>query len=229
MPKISNTWDLIIDKDGNKNTVKHDFHIKCKDRWRDMINADPDATGNSLQLLKFLIFDSSIAYRDKNEKPQPNEVFFEQMLDDYNKKYKQYKPGLVERAIKTKVENFIRALFHNDSAYYERICGIISYIIINKDKFKGQNVDHYTELHNVYLWWAKNDHRKRTWGWIDWVFRYTLNKYQIDMFYKKSINHMLEFIIINAEHWKILPTYYPERWFGSIRGAQIIALYGGNF
>ena len=89
LPKISNTWDLIIEKDGKKNTVKHDFHIKCKDTWRKMFDSDPEATGSSLKMLSLLLFDVSYTKRDPKESPQPNELFIEKMVEDYNKKYKQ--------------------------------------------------------------------------------------------------------------------------------------------
>jgi hypothetical protein len=203
-----------------------------KDTIRKMISEDPDATGKALSVLDESDFDRRIAQREGEEKPVLGELFVEAMIKDYNSAFESYKPGMVERKLKDKVLDFLFAAYRNDSAYFERFGGMISWLVINKDKFPNINGDYIKVIEELREFWLTNDSRVRTVPWIDWGFRYVIKKYKRSRqkdFYYKSVNHVLQFIFLNADKWQHHEAFYPENWFGNGRGKQVMALYGGYF
>ena len=229
MPKISGLWTPIRNEDGSVDNTPWEFHIKAKDKWREMFASDPEATGSSLSLLKELLFNESLAVRNPDEQPVLNEPFLDAMLADYDKSFKAYNPGLIERSIYPKASKFTMALIRNDSAYYERIMGIMGYLINSHTKFADLNGDHIEVLKSAHEWWKMYDQRDRTKGWIDWVFRFIINKYKTDSFYKKSVNHILYFMHLNADKWQVHESHLPANWFCNGRGAQVNILYAEKF
>lgn len=214
----------------NTNEVDYtawNFHIASKDKLREMINNDPEADGSLLELIKELTFDKRLARTTEDgEQPILNEIFFLKLIEDYNLKFSSYKPPVIIRLIKDKVSDFIIALYRVDSAYYERIGGIVSYIVVNKHKFSSLDSDYSSELNSIYEWWSTNERRRRTRSWIDWIFRFLIKKYNSEEFYKKSINHVLHWIALNAQNWLIDERFNPEKWFGAGRGTLQDYVYG---
>lgn len=227
--KVSGLWTPIRNEDNTIDTTPWDFHIETKNQIRDMFSKDPDAKGSSLILLKNLIFNEKLAIREDNELYVVNEQFVNAMLDDLELNFKLYKIPYIEKLSYGKMRPFTIALLRNDSAYYERMMGILGLIIQNHDKFNDLNKDYINELNYIYNWWKSNDNRDRTKPWIDWVFRFIINKYQSSNFYKRSINHMLYWCHLNHDKWQFHESHYPQNWFCNGRGAQVNALYGGNF
>lgn len=225
--KISGTWAPQV-INGVMNYLPHIFHIQDKNVLREMIDKDPSATGSTLLFFLRLKFDRRLARTtEKDEQPVPNEEFFIRFLDEYDKVYKSFKPGMVEKQIKNIATDFFIALDRVDLAYYERIGGIVTYLIVNhKDKFADVNANHINALIDVYEWWQEVDYRKRTRNWIDWGFRLAINKYKTNVFWFKSINYFLLWINKNGHMWMIDDRYNPDKWFGYGRGLECNLLHG---
>lgn len=217
--KITGLWDT---------DIAWNLHIESKNKFREMIAADPEASGSSIKLLRELIFDDRLAY-EKTDKLVLNEAFLYNLTVDYKAVYKSYKPGLIEKQLVDRMINFTLALYRNDSAYFERIGGVITFIVKNHEKFDSMDGDYKEALIKIRDWWDVNDKRDRTRPWIMWVFNFVINKYGRDKFYKKSVNHALYWIHLNARLWKQNPNYHPDYWFGKKKGKQVMELYGGNF
>lgn len=217
--KIGGLWDT---------DIAWNLHIESKNTFRKMIAEDPDAKGSSLRILREMVFDDRLAY-EKTDKLVLNEAFLYNLTVDYKAAYKKYKPGIIEKQLMEKMINFILAIYRNDSAYFERIGGVVSFIVHNHQRFNNMEGDYYDELIRIRDWWDANDQRERTRSWIMWVFNFAINKYKKDKFYKKSINHALYWIHLNAKLWKHNPNYHPDYWFGKKKGKQVMELYGGNF
>lgn len=212
------------------------FHILTKDKLRAFIECD----GKDESLLDELPFDERLAQCEAGDNGfVPNEEFLYAMIQNYSKvvntyfdvSYDQRRKDIELKRI-DKVIKFGIAVYRNDVAYFERIGGIISFIVHNADKFKKiKNIDQeYSALiENVHTWWKVNDKRKRTKFWIDWVFKYAIRKYKTDMFYRRSINMMLIFAANNADKWKGDEQYDPNNWFPKKRGKFCNAIYNGNF
>jgi hypothetical protein len=230
--KIDGLWNLIKNKDGSVDSVKWDFHKRMKDKFRDMIDIDPDAKGDALHILDNADFDRRIAVREEGEQPVLGELFIEAMLQDYERAFEHYHPGILERKYKQKVLDFLVAAYRNDSAYFERFGGMISWLVINKDKFPSIHGDYLFVIEELREYWKENDGRVRTVPWIDWGFKYIIRQYKRSKkngFYHCSVNHVLQFIYLNADKWTHHEVFYPENWFGNGRGKQVMELYGGYF
>jgi len=217
--KITGLWDT---------DVAWELHISSKNKFRDMIAADPEAHGSSLKLLREMMFDERLAF-EKTDKLVLNEAFLYNLVKDYKACYKEYKPGIIEKQLIDKMLNFVLALYRNDSAYHERIGGVVSFIAKNHDRFSNRDKNHYEDLIRIRDWWNANDCRDRTRPWIMWVFNFLIGKYKRDKFYRQSINHALYFIHLNHKAWKFNECFHPDYWFGKKKGKQVMELYGGNF
>ena len=239
---IDGLWNMLTLPDGTKDPIKYIFHKVIKDRFRTMINNDPEATGSALELLDGLEIDKRLITHEPTDRLIVNEAFFRLMIENYNEEWEKFKPGRLERKYKDFCINFIFALYRNDSEYTSKIGGIISWLVINKDLFANESGNHLKVIQQVYDFWANGsvdaegnviqpgDNRVRTKPWIDWGFRYVINKYKRGQkFYMYSVNFFLRYIYVNADKWIFLPAFYPENWYGNNRGYQTIGLYGGNF
>jgi hypothetical protein len=132
----------------------------------------------------------------------------------------------------TKGGQMIIAVYRNDSAYFERIGGMVSFLVANVDKLKKvKNVDqeHSAILEGLHRWWKANDKRVRSKPWIDGAFKIAIKKYKTDMFWRRSINMCFIFITNNAKHWKDDETFNPDNWFPKKRGKFCNAMFGWKF
>lgn len=229
--KIPGTFAPIINPDKTIDNEPHDFHIKSKDKLREMIEADPECNGSSLTMFLQLVFNKKLARTtEPNEEPALNEDFIIKMVEDYNRKFKDYKPGIIEKRIITIAEDFFVSLYRVDSAYTERIGGTISYMIAQHiSKCTSIDGDYIEILKDTHEWWKESDFRERTFAWIDWGFRFIIKKYQTNKFYKKSVNHMLMFINLNQKNWKYYTIYDPENWYPFGRGMECNLVNGCEY
>jgi hypothetical protein len=232
--KIPGTWAKIVKVVNGKkivDTIANAFHDQTKNRLREMLVEDPDATGSKLLFFLDLTFDKRLAATtEPDEKPVPNEQFIIKLVEDYNRRFSLYKPGFIERRIKDRAIEFFVALYRVDSAYFERLGGMITYLIAqHQHKFTDLNGNYLTELKDLHDWWNENDYRDRSRPWIEWGFKFILNKYQTDDFYKKSINHVLLFIHNNHKNWIVDYRYNPDIWYPFGRGIECNMLHGGNY
>ena len=221
-------WGPTKNPDGSLNTTSWDFHIESKNRLREMIASDPDATGKDLDFINKMNFNEKLALTEKGEDPIPNEIFLEKMFSDYLKNFKRYNPPLKVRLVHKKALTFFNALMKNDIAYYERFMAMINYIVMNHERFGNPTINHHEEIKNLEAWWKSFENRTRTLEWIDWGFKFLINHYNQE-FYFKSVNHIFEFINLNYKNWVIDPRTYPDHWFGNARGSEVNAYYGGNY
>jgi hypothetical protein len=230
--KIPGTWAPIIKEDGTIDEEPNIFHIQDKDKLRQMVDSDPDCNGGeSLKFFLKLMFNKKLARTtEPDEEPVPNEKFIITMIEDYNKNFKKYGPGIVEKRILERAEDFFIALYRVDSAYTERMGGIISYLIAHHvSNCNSLNGDYIDALIDTHEWWKESDFRERSFAWIDWGFKFAIKKYRTNKFYKKSINHMLLFINLNKRNWAYLIIFDPKNWYPFGRGMECNLINGGNF
>jgi len=214
--------------------VAYDFHIKVKDNLRRMIDEDPKSEGSCLNYVLDMPLNESLAYYEKGDgRVVKNEMFLKSMTDNYFEIYEKFKPSDEEKKVARKMILLVLALYRNDSAYFERIGGVITYVIKNYKKFKCVQDDpwgDYTKLLiGVYKWWKMNDKRKRTKRWIAWMFIHVIKKYQENQFYRHSVNWALIFLYVDHAKWEDDVQFSPDRWFPRSRGKFSNALYGGMY
>jgi uncharacterized protein YchJ len=199
-----------------------------------------DSDGNDESLLDNLPFDERLARHEAGDNGQIlNEEFVNALMANYFKVCDGYHPANMTREDKDKINNrfmrlaqFTLAVFRNDSAYFERMGGVIQFVVNNRDRFQkitAIDQEHSNLIEGVRRWWYENDKRKRTHFWIDWVFRYVIRKYKTDMFMRRSINMALIFITANANSWQFDESYDPRMWFPAYRGKFANAMFKGNF
>lgn len=215
------------------------FHITTKDQIRQILDDDVDKTGELLDKLADLPVDEKWATCEPGDGGfVKGEDFllgmfanFKSNVDVYLKdtdvdKRENRKAGVM------KAGNMAIAVYRNDSAYFERLGGMMSFLVANVDKLKKiKNVDqeHAAILEGLHRWWKVNDKRLRSKVWIDGAFRIAIKKYKTDLFYRRVINMCFIFIANNSEHWKDDDTFNPDNWFPKKRGKFCNAMFGWNF
>lgn len=218
--------------------ISFQFHKVFKDRFRQMIDADPDATGSALDFLREVDFDRRLAKHEEDDKVFVNEDFIMTMVENYRSIFSSLNPPLKERILEPKITDFAIAMIRCDTAYRSRIFGKIGFIVKNKERFKDPSKNYLEELLMLRDWWIYHDRRERSLRWIDWGFRYIIEHYRADVesnkpineqFYFQTVNFIFQFIYKNADKWVFRPEDDPNKWFGTEMGAQITELYGGHF
>lgn len=217
------------------------FHIVTKNQLREIIDNDEDKTGVFLDKLAELPVDPRWATCEPGDGGMvKGEDFINAMLNNYIQMVDKYGKGQFrsdEEFEKTKsgiikAGQMALAVYRNDSAYFERLGGMISFLVANQDKLKKiANVDqeHSAILEGLYRWWKTYDKRLRSKPWIDGAFRIVIKKYKTDLFYRRSINMCLMFISNNANFWKDDETFHPDNWFPKNRGKFCNAMFGWRF
>jgi len=322
--------------------VAYAFHMACKNQIRELFNGNP--TKADLSVLDGFEFDESLATCEAGDGGfNKGEEFVTAMINNYLQVYDAYfepyvkivsptdpnsftvvnkitgevvtnDPYSYERKLVPKMTKYTLAIFRNDSAYYERLGGILQlicqghevhikmnkaqfkasgftlnkvkfinakndmqfyyviddrtnyeFVIYTTDKFDDENPLTLTFVHNntivttltpkeiyniateimstpntmddnvvdnlhyIEEWWDLCDKRARTKPWLRWIFSYMINKYNSDLFYRRSMNFVFTFILQNTHHWTEDPIFEACNWFPKKRGKLANMLFGGGF
>ena len=221
--------------DGRWNTAESFlFHITTKNQIREVVESEDDLID---KLADLPVNDKWAICEPGDGGFVKGEDFVVAMFNNWRSNADKYLDGYSgdkERAksIVTKGATMAIAVYRNDSAYFERLGGMISFLVSNKDKLKKvANIDqeHSAIIEGLHRWWKANDKRLRSKLWIDGAFKLILKKYKTDVFYRRTINMCLIFIVNNAEHWKDDETFNPNNWFPKKRGKFCNAMFGWRF
>jgi len=215
------------------------FHITVKNQLREIIEGDPDHVGSLIDKLSDLPVNERLAMSEPGDGGHvKGEDFLFAMLNNYKDnldKYLEEKDPEKREKVKKgaiNVGNMGMAVYRNDSAYFERLGGMVTFLVNNVDKLKKiKNVDqeHSAILEGLYRWWKVNDKRLRSKLWIEGAFLIAIKKYKTDLFYRRSMNMCLIFIANNAQHWKDDEAFNPNNWFPKRRGKFCNAMFGWRF
>jgi len=215
--KISNRW-----YEGNGDAWT--FHIENKNVWRRLIDmAKPDL--ESLIALKF----KRDWLNDDGEGHPPNFEFLLKAKDAYFQWIEDEKIVIpdVESKVIDKVWNSGLGIYRQDSAYFERMGGVISVLIFNEAAWVGKGkLDRVKLLEKTRGWFKENDKRKRTINWMLWFFDYFIKKYKTNEFYEKSINFLVDYLIEHKAEWTLVPSYTPTTWYPAGRGNLNYLVHG---
>lgn len=212
------------------------FHITTKDKLREILESDNEAIVENVADLdinpRWALCEPGDGGLVKGEE------FLMVMFNNYKANVDKYLNGVDPsrhdhcKAIVEKSANMGIAVFRNDSAYFERLGGMISFLVSNVDKLrKVKTVDqeHSAILEHLHTWWKSNDKRLRSKFWIDKAFKIVIKKYKTDMFYRRCINMCFIFIANNSDHWKDDEMFNPNNWFPKRRGKFCNAMFGWKF
>ena len=136
------------------------LHRTTKDGLWAKLNKDEDFS--ILDLVQLLhIKDDWIEMRPEDKIP----VNYPLLLftwKEYLKSYRKLKPSLMWRLGIKKIGIFILTLYKEDSAYCERLGGVIQYIIDHKEDWpKGNKELRLLALQDTRDWWYEEDWRTR--------------------------------------------------------------------
>ena len=227
-------------EDGRWNTDESFlFHITTKNDIREILDNDVDKSGALIDGLADLPVNERWAMCEAGDGGfVKGEDFLQGMFQNFKGNATKYiditDPALRDRKIAgvIKAANMAIAVYRNDSAYFERLGGMMTFLVNNVDKLKKiKNVDQEYSIiiEGLHRWWKVNDKRLRSKLWIDGAFRIAIHKYKTDMFYRRTINMCFIFIANNAEHWKDDEVFNPENWFPKRRGKFCNAMFGWKF
>jgi len=217
MARINNKWE---------NEESWNYHITSKNIMREVINSDNDEDLNRLNEIQF---DEKIL-ENTGEGDPPNMDFIRKLWAESFAYAQQIGMPLLVRPWFEKGGKWVVSLYRQDSAYAERIGGIIQYIMYNekawkKCKNKKQRLEFIKDTRD---WWNENDTRDRTRGWIMKMWNRAIKWYEKNEFWEKMINFVINWCIDhgNAE-WQPHQMYDPKVWFPRGRGAINVQLHGG--
>lgn len=126
------------------------------------------------------------------------------------------------------------ALYRLDSAYFERIGGILTFILIHHKEWVGKNkADRVKFLKILRNWWNEKDMRERYKDLFRNFFDYVIDCYEKREFYTKSIDFLMDWHIAhgvgkpgeeNKDVWLVpndqngLQIFDPANWYPRGKG-----------
>lgn len=213
----------------NKWTVDEEayiFHIQNKNLMREAL---ADGECKKLSILKDLIINKSWYTNENNEGDPPNMGLFRAAWEDYYKWAQKTGIPPFERPILEKIGLKIISLIRQDSAYYERIGGVLFFFIYNAHSWKGKGKAKRVQLlKDAQAWWNEEDKRDRTRPIINNIWNCIIKGYQKREFWEKSINFIIDWIIDHKDEFVYDPAYDPRKWFGREKGKLNMLIHAGE-
>jgi len=214
--KINNKW---IDE------TAWTFHIDDKNLIRDAI---ADDSCKKLKILSGLVVKPEWMKCDGEVEP-PNVQFMRDLRAAYLEWVKTQEVPAFESAFLEKAIDFIVTLFKQDSAYFERIGGIVTFFIYNRFRWVDKSKEERLQLlKEAKMWWSMEDERERTKTWINNIWNCVIRGYENREFWTKSIDFTIDYFIENNGKWVIVEMYDPKKWFPRGRGQVNNLIHGGE-
>ncbi len=244
MARIPNRWYDGSEGDG------YVFHIKDKDLIRTVI-ADPQPISIRQKLA---LLNDIVIRKAWMEKTQPGEVdpdnygLLVRLKEDYLKWLADNKikvPTFIGVNFEDKLD-WILTLFRQDSAYFERMGGIITFMLINSEPryqcvkegildsemqvtrnvWTNNKKDRLEGLQMTRKWWSDWDLRDRTKVMIGTIFDYLIYEYQHVEFFTRSIDFMIDWMLEHKKEWKVVTMYDPRQWYARGKGQINYLVHG---
>lgn len=216
MSRVNNKWE---------NEESWTFHITNKNLMRDIIMSDDDEDVKRL---------SDIQLKDEwlvnqGEGDPPNMAFIRNTWDKYWEYTQKKGIPIFERLWLERSGRFVVSLYRQDSAYAERIGGVIQWIIYNEKSWKKcRNKKQRIEfIRDCMEWWNENDQRDRTRTWIQRIWDKVLVWYEKKEFWEHSINFLINYVVEHKGEWQSNQMYDPAVWFPRGRGQINNFVHGG--
>jgi len=216
--KVNNKWTV--------DEQAYIFHIQNKNLIRDAI-----ATENchKLKILKDLVINDAWYTNENNEGDPSN-------MDAYRTLWKEYWDWAVKEGIPPfeslfleKAGKKVLSLIRQDSAFSERIGGVLFFFIYNMYGWKGKSKKERLQmLRNARDWWNAEDRRDRTRPWIMAIWNCVIRGYEKREFWRKSVDFVIDWVINNREKFVFDPMYDPQNWFGRKKGILNLKVHAGD-
>ena len=218
--KISGRWN---------DNVSWKFHVEDKARMRDVIDGDINTlSGNGLEKLAEIKTEPKLLI-DSGEGNPLNYIFLVKLREEFVRVSKKYKLSFLHRRIESSVWDKILALYRQDPAYFERIGGCISALIVSiLNENLDINGDYIYIFKALFEWWETNDKRERFKHHYAYVFKYFIKSYENDKNFRYISNDLLLWIKLNSSNWQHHEKFEPQNWYGNSRRGVINNLIHGR-
>jgi len=123
-------------------------------------------------------------------------------------KYKMYKALLY----------FALSLYVQDSAYYERFGGIITFLIFELEKHSTDHKGNKEIIAAAYMWYQRSETRKYGTQWMNGAFEKMIAGYGKNRFYTQSLDVFLDSMRVHRKEFLYSERFNPDNWFPKGRG-----------
>ena len=221
--KISGRWNT---------DESYKFHVEDKNAIRAIIDGDPDCEGVGLEKLAEIKTDPKILM-DHGEGITLNYAFFEKMREEFNRITKKHKLSFLHRRIQDSFWDKLMSVFKQDSAYFERIGGVVECLfgIFQQLEDIGVKIEPNGTYEYIFKstrdWWDENDQRQRYKHHYRYMFNYFIKTYESDDKFRYVVNVMLIWMNANRRNWIYHERFDPSNWYGcGKRGAIDYMVHG---
>lgn len=218
MVKISNRWS---DDDAWQ------FHIENKTIIRQF---SEDRKCDKLKMLSGVIIKEEWKHFDKPEEEPPNIDMIRNCIDAITTAMDNgtLKVPKLQRIFLKKLMDVVASLYLQDSAYLERLGGVMTLLLANEPKWHGKlRVERKKALEGARVWWNTNDERERTRAMIDNVWACFLLYYTKKKWFADVVDFGLDWFAERKEEWKVANLFNPAEWYPKKRGAVQNMVMGG--
>lgn len=148
---------------------------------------------------------------------------------------KAYIQAVEEKKIKVPLKYFMYkkllyfalSIYVQDSAYYERFGGIITFLVNEIPKHPDTYEGNKKILENTYKWYLQVETRNYGKQWMIGAFQKIIGRYSKERFYQQSVDVFLEQMRLHRTEFLYSERFNPDKWFPKGRG-QISWLLEGR-
>jgi hypothetical protein len=219
--KIPNRWFDGDEGDG------WNFHGKDKTIIRDFFSMGDKPS--AFKVLKMLTLKKEWLKDDGEGSPENFDLLMK-MREDYFAEIKagRIKVPVLESTVIGKAWDFPLTLYRQDSAYFERMGGVCTYIISNNELWTDDKDARLKFIIGIKTWWKVNDMRPRARDLIEYIFDYMIDKYQKKPFYQQSLDFVITWLITHKDEWKFHQFYDPQMWYPRGKGQVNWMIHAGD-
>jgi len=109
--------------------------------------------------------------------------------------------------------NMLLSIYVQDSAWYERWGGLISFFVMQCDK-----LDNFALLREGRAWYLKYEGREYGQDYVLGAFDMAIREYPKGKFYTQCVDFFMNYLREHQKEWGISKRYNPGSWYGYGRG-----------
>ena len=150
----------------------------------------------------------------------PNYPLLKFVRDSYQKNASSFGGSLLFRAAAGKAGILLLTLYKEDTAYAERIGGMIQNILDNAAAWQPASIENRTaRLKELRNWWYTEDWRQRFKDRLAYMMDWIIEGYEKDPFITRSLDYVIDLLLANQDKWvEADKVFRPCFWYPRGRG-----------
>ena len=150
----------------------------------------------------------------------PNYPLLKFIRDGYQRNSRGFGGTALHRTAVNKAGILLLTLYKEDSAYTERLGGMMQHILDNAENWRSASKENRVLLlRELRDWWYAEDWRQRFKDRVTFMIDWVIERYERDPFITHSLNYVIDMLLANKNNWEQADDVFrPESWYPRGKG-----------